>query len=55
MRLLHSLSAFYINYKMRLFTKKTRQIVHYSSHFFSENALFSNSPKPHSNCAKASL
>lgn len=55
MRLLHNLSALYINHKMRLSTKKTRQIAHYFSPFFGENALFSNSPKLHSNYAKASL
>ncbi len=55
MRLLHNLSAVYINYKMRLSNKKTRQIVHYFSPFSGENALFSISPKPHSNYAKASL
>ena len=55
MRLLHSLSALYLNYKMRLSTKKTRQIVHYFSPFFGENALFSNSSKPHLNYAKVSL
>jgi len=55
MRFLHSLSALYINHKMHLTTEKTRPIVHYFSPFFGENALFSNSSKPHSNCAKVSL